>query len=102
VCVLRLCLRCWTTVPRISGVIEGRGRGNCPPGSSDVCPFKVVVLKLGSAVRVRETIIWDREAHTKKIKTTLLEKKICIKDFQEWRPVAQNLGSAARVKQKLT
>ena len=46
--------------------------------------FRAVVLKLGSA----RQIFWDREAPSKKIKTTILKKKFCVKlSFQASFPI---------------
>ena len=49
------------------------------PGTS--ASAKTVVLKLGSAVLLGSArqIFWDREAPSKKIKTTILKKKFCVK-----------------------
>ena len=43
--------------------------------------FTAVVLKLGSAVLLGSArqIFWDREAPSKKIKTTIPKKKFCVK-----------------------
>ena len=43
--------------------------------------YRSVVLKLGSAVLLGSArqIFWDREAPSKKIKTTILKKKFCVK-----------------------
>ena len=60
-------------------------RINLPGEPGEVILFlgscKPVVLKLGSAVLLGSArqIFWDREAPSKKIKTTILKKKFCVK-----------------------
>ena len=55
----------------------------CPKIShfSQISHSRAVVLKLGSAVLLgfARQIFWDRQAPSKKIKTTILKKKFCVK-----------------------